>query len=431
MKKSKPQSPEEFYLGLLTRGARKPFQMSSPYDENLRKVIQVLAENIQDFIRSNLRTDPQLQTEEIASLFQPGRVVVATIPQATVQAMTVWIDPVHAIAVNHGLMLFMYRVARALAPHIITRSATDPPAPPESEAVSIIATLIDWMASPARAPLLEDWPTGQREIRTAENIAVAGERFVVSHEMAHIMRQHLIVDSGKVDTSKMTLEDLDDRPYDQEIEADIIGASLAIDSMFPQKLDPRAGFVGIAMFLHSLHLAEAVGAIVPDAKHPPADLRLNILWQSLPRRYGPDFAVLTSWANDLTHLVTRVGNSALAERNKRRDKAVRYMDRIFLTYPATQGPGRNLSLDNAMLNETLELMRTAPSAVLDAVAENLMNADEFRALASAAASPDQLYRDDRGRRHSIALFLGRYMPQSVRPVLGIEAATLMSPGAKN
>jgi len=425
VKKSKTaQKPEDFFLGLLTRGERKPFAMSSPYDETLRKVIQTLADNILDFVRSNLRAP------ELAPLFEPGRVVVTTIPQATVQAVTIWMDPIHSIAVNHGLMLFMYRVARALAPHIITRGPSDPPAPPESEAVSIIATLVDWMSSPARAPLLEDWPTGQREIRTAENIATAGERFVVSHEIAHILRQHLISDASKIDKSKVTVNELDERPYDQEIEADVVGAAQSIESMIAQKLDPRAGAVGIAMFLHSLRLAEAVGAIVVDDKHPPAQLRLETLWQALPNRYGADFDVIASWANQLSELITRVGDQALLERNVRRKKADAHMERVFREHPATQGLNRDIRSDKKMLDATLQLMRTSPSAVLDAIAANLMDTDEYRALASAAGSPDDLYKNDRARRHGIAHFIGRYLPPMVRPVLGIEWVNISAPSPR-
>jgi hypothetical protein len=425
-KRTIPQDPEDFYLKLLTRGKPTSVVFSSPDDDgSLKKLIQTLSDNILDYIRT------QSQTNDLDPLFLPERVVVTTIPQATVQALTVWIDPVHSIAVNYGLMLFVYRVARALAPHIITRTADDPPAPPESEAVSIIATLIDWMASPARAPLIEDWPTGQREVRTAENIAVAAERFVVSHEIAHIARQHLIADSSKIDPSNAKPEDLDNRPFEQEIEADVIGAMLSIDSMRVQGLDPRAGCVGVVMFLEILRLAEEVGAIVADEKHPPAEIRLQTVWEALPQRYGKDSPVLMSWANQMAQLITRIGDLARAERITRREETVKYMDKIFREYPATQGTHRDLRADQAMLNETLTRLRTSPSAVLEAIAANLLDADQYRALADAKRSPDALYKDDRGRRHSIAHFLGRYLPERVRPALGIDWVSITAPSTGN
>lgn len=414
-KRKAVQKPEDFYLSLLSRGERKAISMNSPYDEPLRKVIQTLADNILDFSRSRV-VDP-----EMLALLQPGRVVVTTIPQATVQALTVWMAPVHSVAVNVGLMVFMYRVARALAPHIITRGQDDPPAPPETEAVSIIATLIDWMSSPARAPLLEDWPTGQREIRTAENIATACERFVVAHEICHIIRQHLIADSGKVDASKTSVEELDARPHSQEIEADIGGALMSIESMMDQQLDPRAGAVGVAMFLQCLRLAEAVGAIVVDDRHPAADERFALVWNTLPGRFGAHFGPLTAWADQLVVLVQRIGVQALKLRDERRRKAIARMDEIFRTHPGMRGAERNLAADKHLLNDTLDLMRAAPSAVLEAIAANLLDAGEY------AKVPAQ---DDRARRHSIAHFFARYLPPAVRAVLGVEAIVFASPPGK-
>jgi hypothetical protein len=408
------QKADDFYIELLSKGATSPVLLSSPYDKGMRQIIQAITNGVLDFAR------PPLKDEDIGELLRPERVVITTIPQATVQALTTWMDPVHAIAVNQGLMLFMYRVARALSPHVITRTGSDPPAPPESEAVSHIASLIDWISSPARAPLMQDWPTGQREIRTAENLTTAGERFVVSHEIGHIMQRHLIVDVGQVDTSQLSLQELDTRPYEQEIEADTIGAMLTIESMPKQKIDPRAGAVGIVMFLHSLRLAEEVGAIVADGNHPSASDRLATLQGALPDRYGSDFTTLTSWADQLSDLMNRLGDEALRERNRRRKKAAAHMDRVFREHPVALGPGRDFDADKAMLDEVLALLATAPSAVLEAVADNLLDAEEYKAAVSASASPTELLWNDRWRRHTIAHFIARYMPPNVRATLGVE-----------
>lgn len=420
MKRRRLPDPEDFFLKLLTRGKPTSFMFGSPFDEGLKTIIQAQSDNILDYIRSHS------QTKDLDPSCIPERVVVTIIPQATVQALTVWIEPVHSIAVNQGLMLFVYRVARALAPHIIIRTATDPPAPPESEAVSIIATLIDWMASPARAPLIEDWPTGQREVRTANNIALAAERFVVSHEIAHIALRHLIADSSKLDSSRANLEDLDERPLEQEIEADVVGAAVSIESL-PKEFDPRGGAVGVVMFLQTLRLAEKVGAIIADSKHPPADLRLQTLWQALHQRYGKDSQVLLSWANEMAELITRIGDLAMAERTRRREKAVQYMDKLFREHPAAGGPDRDIRSDKAMLEETLKQLRTSPSAVLEAIAGNLITADQYLTVAGAKQSARALYEDDRVRRHTIAHFLGRYLPDNVRPVLGIDWVPIAGP----
>jgi hypothetical protein len=99
-------------------------------------------------------------------------------------------------------------------------------APSENEAIGIIAVLLDWIASPTHAPLVEDWPIRPREQKTAENFTTAAERFVLAHDIAHIVHRHLIADSAKVNVAQMTLVELDTRPIEQEIIADETAAYL-------------------------------------------------------------------------------------------------------------------------------------------------------------------------------------------------------------
>jgi hypothetical protein len=106
------------------------------------------------------------------------------------------------------------------------------------------------------------------------------ERFVVGHEIAHITSRHLRADARKVDPATSTPAEINTRPRAQEIEADVIGAALSIES----QPAPRPGAVGIVMFLHALRLAEEVGAIVPDGKHLSAVERKTLLWTTLPQR---------------------------------------------------------------------------------------------------------------------------------------------------
>ena len=251
------------------------------------------------------------------------------------------------------------------------------------------------MSSPVRAPLVPDWPSGPREIKTAENLTTAGERFVVSHEIAHIIRRHLIADASDVDTTTTTPHDLDNRPLLQEIEADTVGAVLSIES----QPDPRPGAVGIVMFLHSLRLAESVGAIVPDGKHPSALERMQTLWEALPQRYGAQAATVTSWADQLNTLLTRLGDAALRERQARRRTASRALNTIFKEHPSQPG-ARNLAADRTMIGEVQRLYDIAPGAVIDAVAGNLADDPQLRAIA--------LSKGDKFRRHRLALFIAHH-----------------------
>jgi hypothetical protein len=61
----------------------------------------------------------------------------------------------------------------------------------------------------------------------------------------------------------------------------------------------------------------------------------------------------------------------------------------------------------------------APSAVLEAIVANLMSKEEYLAARSPAGPADS----ERLRRHQLAHFLGRYLPPSVRPAIGIHSLT--------
>ena len=123
-----------------------------------------------------------------AACVAPGRISIRTVAHARVQAVTVSDKGKKLIVVNRGLALYLYRLARIFSRHVIVRGPGDPAAPSEDESVRLMAPVLDWMASPARAPLIsEGWEISDREKRTAENFTTAAERFVICHELAHVL----------------------------------------------------------------------------------------------------------------------------------------------------------------------------------------------------------------------------------------------------
>jgi hypothetical protein len=248
----------------------------------------------------------------------------------------------------------------------------------------------------------------------------------VAHEVGHIVLRHLISDGARADPAETGLDQLDERPYQQEVDADVFGSSVSVESMNEQNIDPRAAVVGIVVFLRALQLAEVVGAIVPGATHPDAALRLGITRAALAEGYPNQVGILSSWADQMDELLLRVGQAALDERETRRAAAAAHLDRIFRDYPATNRPERDLAADKAMLDGVLALLDTAPGAVLDAITANLLDTDGYVATARSADSPADLATDDRWRRHSIAHFLGRYLPPQVREGIGISALVFTS-----
>jgi hypothetical protein len=403
---------EDFYVRLLTRGAAQKVEVGAPENDPVAYIIATIADSVLAFAR------PAFRGSEIAPLLEGDRLLVRTIPPAGVQAVTVWAAPRHAVAVNRGLALFLYRLARAFAAHVIVRGPEDPPAPPESEAAGIIATLLDWMASPVRAPLVEDWPLGPREQKTAENFTTAAERFVLAHEIAHILHRHLIADSAKVNVALMSPLELDTRPVEQEIAADVTATCLTIESMDNDDIDPRAGVVGMHFFLQSLGLAEKLGAVVVDDAHPPAEERLDVCHWAILQRYGPDANALGEWAQQTDELVARLASEALAERDRRRTAATARIDEVLRT-TSWSVHRRDPARDKALLEEALSLMSKAPSAIMAAIDANLLAPEAYTQLVSAASSPSELEQNGAWRRHQVAHFIARNSPPQVKQALGV------------
>jgi hypothetical protein len=89
----------------------------------------------------------------VKSKLQKPRVIATSTPLGNVQALTVLLGQGHVICVNLGLMLFSYRLARVMAPHMIQRTPTDPDPPAYDQSADFIAEAADWLSSPTRAPV--------------------------------------------------------------------------------------------------------------------------------------------------------------------------------------------------------------------------------------------------------------------------------------
>ncbi|SFW71004.1 hypothetical protein [Amycolatopsis australiensis] len=402
----------EFYLRMLAAGDGKPVAIGAPADDPVARVIQQIVDGVLSYV------DLEMSDPAVAELMRSDRIAVRTIPPASIQALTVWIEPRHVVAFNRGLGLFLYRLARAFAGNYIVRGPGDPPAPPESDAISIIATLLDWMASPVRAPLLQDWEVGPREIKTAENFTTAAERFVMCHELAHIMYGHLIADSSAFTTDSVSLADLDTRPLRQETEADVAGAVLAIDSMPHIGIDPRAAAHGIYFFFWALDLAERVGAVLTDGSHLAAAERLEVCRFGIGQWYGEESATtLFKPVDETGELLSRLGEAAFELQRGRRFLVASRMDELFAKTSWPEWPQQEQMSE--LRREVMDMMLEAPSAVVDALAANLLNHGDYAALLKSMASPDERQYNDRWRRHQIAHFLARHAPEQVRTCLGV------------
>ncbi|MFJ6326875.1 MULTISPECIES: hypothetical protein [unclassified Rhizobium] len=398
------------FLRILARGNSSRFKFLPPPDDPVGKVIESIAAEILAFCQTT-------SDAELSERVSPRRISVRMVPLGDVSALTLYMGSSHIIAFNQGVALYLYRLARAMTPYVIVRGTGDAPPPPESEAVAVIAVLLDWMSSLVRAPLVDAWETGPREQRTAENYARMAERFVLSHEIAHIMREHLVGDAGTAPQKSLSLHDLDRRPVVQEHEADAIGAMLAVDSSSAAGIDPRAAVAGVRYFFEALKLCEAVGAVHIDDAHRPAAERSALCDQVMSGRYGrvPN---LHQAADQTSDLLRRLGSAALEERQRRRVTVAARIENL-LANTSWHFGSNDPAVMRSIFDEAKSMFASSPSAVIDALQSTLLDAQTFEQLMRTAKSPEALEQDDRLRRHRIAHFIARNAPLPVRDALGV------------
>lgn len=354
------------------------------------------------------------------ALLAPGQISIRTIPQARVQAVTVSDGGKHRIIVNRGLAMYLYRLARIFSRHVIDRGPGDPPAPSEDESGRLMAPVLDWMASLARAPLIsEDWEIADRERRTAENYTTAAERFVICHELGHVLLHHSIAELSDDSLPDVELESFDTRAMTEELLADRWATRLVMDSMHADGLDVRAAAVGIHYFLEALEAAETVGAITADEAHPPARDRLSLCHAALEERFGDRSGYVQSWAIELNQLLFRLLGGAYVLRDVGRKVAKARMDRIFAR---TRWPvplvAPDPTVDPVAIMEYF--LRDSPSGVIDSIAANLLDTDTYTRVIPAGSRPDA-DGNDAWRRHQLACFLALQTPQQVQDALGVQA----------
>ena len=409
---------DDFFDELLSKGDSVQVEQQEPAD----RMEPGIRQNADDLLSWAART---IREGEVAERLQADRIVVKVIPPVKVQAMTVWDAPVHVIAINSGLIVFVYKLARAVAPHLVTLKPDDPPRPTESETAGRVATLIDWISSLVATPRSGDWPVSASERLWAENTATVAERFVLSHELGHIVKNDLILDVAQANPSQLAPEHPDQRPLAQEIEADVTGMLFTIESIIDRGIHPGAGMMGIEMFLQSVRLAEAVGAILTDDTHQPAAERLSLIRWAIHERYGDVAAKITHAADDLGELVGRLGPLALVERDRRCAASGQEMEQIFDNFPFRFPIARDMPAEVALLEHVADLLKDTPSVVLTAISGNLLGPAELAQLEASASSFDSLVENDRWRRHQLAHFLARNMPLDVRSALGVFGFSTM------
>jgi hypothetical protein len=382
---------------------------------------RILDNNLQLVLRF-LRA--QQLDEEAAALLTPARVSLRVVSRARVQAATVRAGERHLIVVNAGMAMLLYRLARVFSRHIIVRGPSDPPAPDPNDSKRLIGTMLGWMASMVGAPLMsQEWPVTDRERGTAENFATAAERFIICHELAHVVLHDRVATIPNEELPGKSLEeyDYDARSTTEESMADRWATRVVVDSMVADGLDVRAAAVGVHYALEALTVAEQVGAIPPDRNHPPAEHRLLACSSALEDRFGARFDYVYSWAIELNQLMVTLLGGAYLLAGKPHDLGYKVakanMDFMFdhASWPPPPRESTNPRVDPVEVFG--HFLKESPSAVLESMSANLLDLDQYAAKVPPGSRPDE-DNNDAWRRHQIASSLAARLPNQARAALG-------------
>ncbi|WP_280333077.1 hypothetical protein [Nocardia wallacei] len=130
-------------------------------------------------------------------------------------------------------------------------------------------------------------PLSASHLLLSEMLIAAVDCFVVGHEYAHAVMEHL-------DNAEVPEAEIHTYLWNQEMDADLLGAGLAMVAI--EQHDYATGFAGICIFFGMLDVIERTVSLLqtgledsrPFGTHPPASLRRQFLCESLPKLAGGD-----------------------------------------------------------------------------------------------------------------------------------------------
>lgn len=122
------------------------------------------------------------------------------------------------------------------------------------------------------------------------------ELFVMGHEYGHIIKGHL--SAGQLTAAAFGEEEINEIVFSwqQELEADVVGLTLMLQSMKKRGLDLALSFWGADFFFSCIDIVERGVSIIRTGKendqsrssHPPAQIRREILRAHLRKWYSRD-----------------------------------------------------------------------------------------------------------------------------------------------
>jgi hypothetical protein len=218
-------------------------------------------------------------------MLRDGHLVVGEIgadqPNAHVKKLE---DGQFAVVLHSGLFAFLYRIARPLA------SAVFRPAPGAGSGIAfpelarIIAEIIWWIQCTGDSFGPEYEVTFEQK-HLASFIATGAERFLLAHELGHVLFSAGAMPEGDLSTR------LDDSM--EEHVADVTALDLSLQACIARhgESDPTwlmLAYAGAELALQIWGVMERIGYDFVDGVHPPASQRIAVLRRVLRERCETD-----------------------------------------------------------------------------------------------------------------------------------------------
>lgn len=221
------------------------------------------------------------------------------------------------IALYEGYSIIIYSFARTLA-STFTMSPNDsseetrPILTSEDAVTSLFGLLRHHMF--VGAPIQDREPVTSPHALLAYRLTDMAEKFVYSHEIAHILLDHDLR-SGRYSLATTTENSsVDETSVQDEIDADVQGWYLMLHVLLPSDgilspTDLQMAYAGTRLFLRILQLLEHVENISPSGTHPPAAKRLEsirIAAKNIATEHSIPFEMIQSIDNAMQVAMTKL-----------------------------------------------------------------------------------------------------------------------------
>jgi hypothetical protein len=222
-----------------------------------------------------------IQGDQLTPLGREGSssppVHIESAPQFLPQAVTFFGSDGAGILFSQGLDILLLALAIPIASLFVERGSDSVSIGPEV-AGDLIAYQLGWLTSLAERPHGKPVFPDARQRMTALDLYVAAKRFILLHELAHILLHsgspRPLVGMPAWTTNGEAVE------WNEELECDEIGLELALAASGGTEIDGRAIWSGIALFFKAQELVESFAGTTDSGSHPPPVRRITSLENS-------------------------------------------------------------------------------------------------------------------------------------------------------